>query len=235
MRCNELVSIKELSEKTMTPAKRANAKNDYFAFYIGRPLSYVLTIPFLQIGCSPNMVSFLSLFPSLIGFLILVTAKSTTEMVIGWLCFFLWNLMDGVDGNIARYTGKSSPLGALWDATSGYVAMVLTYFSMGIVAYNYTGDVIYTILGGFSAMFVIFPRLVMNKKIAMIGSKSDDLNKKENYGIARIIALNLTSISGFIQVIMLISLLYSLTDYFTIAYFIINLAIMIVSLIKLLK
>lgn len=230
-----MVSIKELCEKTMTPAKKKNAKNDYFAFYVGRPLSYVLTIPFLEVGCSPNMVSLISIFPTLLGFYILSIGESTEEMVSGWLCFFLWNLLDGVDGNIARYTGKTSALGALWDATSGYVAMVLTYFSMGIVAYNYTGEVLYTILGGFSAMFVIFPRLVMNKKIAMIGSQPDDLNKKENYGTVRIIALNLTSIAGFIQVIMLLALLYCLADFFTISYFIINLLIMIVSLIKLLK
>ena len=42
-----MITPKEIEEKTMTPAKRAMAHNDYFAFYIGRPISYLLTIPFL--------------------------------------------------------------------------------------------------------------------------------------------------------------------------------------------
>ena len=42
--------VKDLAEKTMTEEKRAQAKNDIFAFYIGRPISYVLTVPFLKMG-----------------------------------------------------------------------------------------------------------------------------------------------------------------------------------------
>ena len=44
---NNMITPKEIEQKTMSPEKRKSAKNDYFAFYIGRPLTYVLTIPFL--------------------------------------------------------------------------------------------------------------------------------------------------------------------------------------------
>ena len=43
-----MITPKDIEEKTMSPAKRAMAHNDYFAFYIGRPISYLLTIPFLM-------------------------------------------------------------------------------------------------------------------------------------------------------------------------------------------
>ena len=42
-----MITPKEIAQKTMSAEKKNSAKNDYFAFYIGRPLSYVLTIPFL--------------------------------------------------------------------------------------------------------------------------------------------------------------------------------------------
>ena len=41
-----MITPKDLENKTMSPEKRKSAKNDYFAFYVGRPLSYILTIPF---------------------------------------------------------------------------------------------------------------------------------------------------------------------------------------------
>ena len=36
-----MITPKEIEQKTMSPEKRKSAKNDYFAFYVGRPLSYI--------------------------------------------------------------------------------------------------------------------------------------------------------------------------------------------------
>lgn len=235
--------VKDLAKKTMTEEKRAQAKNDIFAFYIGRPISYVLTVPFLKIGISPNTVSFLSLFPSIIGFFLIGFGNTMTLKIVGWCMFFLWNLLDGVDGNIARYKKQFSKNGALWDATSGYVAMVLSFFSMGIGCYY--GDFtrlaiskeIYIILGGLSAILVIFPRLIMHKRISSMGEDKNvkEYKDKSSYGILKVIVLNLISISGFVQVLMLLSIIFKFMDVFTVAYFAINLLICIVSVRKLLK
>ena len=55
-----MITPKEIEQKTMSPEKRVSAKNDFFAFYVGRPISYVLTIPFLYTNISPNTVSVIS-------------------------------------------------------------------------------------------------------------------------------------------------------------------------------
>lgn len=235
--------VKDLAEKTMTEEKRAQAKNDIFAFYIGRPISYVLTVPFLKMGISPNTVSFLSLFPSIIGFFLIGFGNTMTLKIVGWCMFFLWNLLDGVDGNIARYKKQFSKNGALWDATSGYVAMVLSFYSMGIGCFY--GDFtrlaiskeICIVLGGLSAILVIFPRLIMHKRISSMGEDKNakEYKDKSSYGILKVIALNLISISGFVQVLMLLSIIFKFMDVFTVAYFVINLLICIVSVRKLLK
>lgn len=235
--------VKDLAKKTMTEEKRAQAKNDIFAFYIGRPISYVLTVPFLKMGISPNTVSFLSLFPSIIGFFLIGFGNTMTLKIVGWCMFFLWNLLDGVDGNIARYKKQFSKNGALWDATSGYVAMVLSFYSIGIGCFY--GDFtrlaiskeICIVLGGLSAILVIFPRLIMHKRISSMGEdkNSKEYKDKSSYGILKVIALNLISISGFVQVLMLLSIIFKFMDVFTVVYFVINLLICIVSVRKLLK
>ena len=98
-----MITLKEIEQNTMSPEKRKSAKNDYFAFYIGRPLSYALTIPFLYTGISPNAVSLISILPIVIGFVIMGVATDKAMMIVGWLFFFLWNLLDGVDGNIKQF------------------------------------------------------------------------------------------------------------------------------------
>lgn len=235
--------LKDLKEKTMTKEKKSQAKNDIFAFYIGRPLSYVLTIPFLKLKIKPNTVSILSILPTIVGFLLIGFGNTMTLKLLGWLFFFLWNLLDGVDGNIARYTNQFSKVGSLLDATSGYFAMIFTFLAMGTGCYygNFTilniDKALMIVLGGISACFVILPRLIMHKRITSIGedSKSKEMKDKSNYSLIKIIGLNLISVAGFIQVFMLLSIIFRIMDLFTVFYFIINVIICIGSLIKLLK
>ncbi|MDW3709245.1 CDP-alcohol phosphatidyltransferase family protein [Enterococcus faecium] len=236
-----MITVKEIEMKTMSPEKKKSAKNDYFAFYVGRPLSYALTIPFLYTNITPNTVSILSIIPLIIGSFLMYIGKEKAILIVGWLMFFLWNLLDGVDGNIARYKKQFSPMGSVYDAMSGYVAMVLSFFAWGIAASHNGGylhlviDIpadIYVILGALSGIFVIFPRFIMHKAITTLGDANsmNSVKDKSEYGFVKLVALNLTSIAGFVQVIMLFAILFNLLDVFTIGYFILNFMVMIVSL-----
>lgn len=236
-----MITPKEISEKTMTPEKRAMAHNDYFAFYIGRPLSYVLTIPFLYTNISPNTVSLISIIPLIIGFVISCVAESKMAMVICWAMFFLWNLLDGVDGNIARYKKQFSKLGSVYDAMAGYAAAVLVFMTMGILGAHSAsfllsqtilkGEII-IILGSLSASINIFPRLIMHKAISTLMDKSavKEIKDKQDFGMLKTIVLNLRSVAGGCQVLMLLAILTNTMDLFTIFYFLFNTAVMIMSL-----
>ena len=119
-----MITPKMIEERTMSSQKKKSAKNDYFAFYIGRPISYLLTIPFLYIGISPNVISLISIIPLIIGFVLIYVATNKAMLILGWFLFFLWNLLDGVDGNVARYKKLFSPLGSVYDAMSLFLGFV---------------------------------------------------------------------------------------------------------------
>ena len=235
--------IKDLADKTMTEEKRKQAKNDFFAYYIGRPLSYVLTVPFLKLKIKPNTISFISIIPVIVGFFMIGFGCDMLIKIVGWCMFFLWNLLDGVDGNVARYTKQFSKVGSLWDATSGYIAMFLTYVAMGTGCYygNFTvlsiDQALMITFGGLSGILAIFPRLVMHKRINSLGQdeSSNSMKDKNTDGFLKIVCLNLVSTAGLIQVIMLLSIIFRIMDIFTCVYFIINLLICIGSLKKLLE
>ena len=240
-----MITPAEIAKVTMTEEKKKTAKNDYFAFYVGRPLSYVLTIPFLYTDISPNAVSVLSVLPLVAGTILAYTSETLVGQIIVWLLFFLWNLLDGVDGNIARFKKQFSPMGSVYDAMSGYFAMVLTFFAAGLMAFK-TGGILDTlaineelwiILGALSGVSVIFPRLVMHKAISTLKSEESfsDVKDKSSFDLIKIIALNLSSITGGAQVLLLIAVLFGMTDLYTLLYFIFNIMVMIVSLAKILK
>ena len=155
--------------------------------------------------------------------------------------FFIWNLLDGVDGNIARYKKQFSKMGSVYDAMSGYIAMILSFFGWGVAAAHNPGlfqSIVrfpldcYVVLGALSGIFVIFPRFIMHKAITMLGDQSTmkSVKDKSEYGFVKLVALNLTSIAGFVQVLMLIAVLLNIMDLFTIGYFILNFMVMVVSL-----
>lgn len=228
---------KDIERKTMSPAKKAMAKNDYFAFYVGRPLSYLLTVPFVKTNITPNQISYLSIIPLIVGFIIMIFTTDFVVLLLAWFLFFLWNLLDGVDGNLARYREQYSKDGSVVDAMAGYVAMVLTYFGAGIVAAHLTDSDIYIILGALSGILLIFPRLVMHKYINTVAQDESvsSIKDKSDFNTIKILALNMTSITGIPQVLLLLTILTNQWVLFTLVYFTINFLLMIFSLYSLFK
>lgn len=132
-------------------------------------------------------------------------------------------------------------MGSVYDAMSGYIAMVLSFFGWGVAAAHNPGVFqnivqlpldLYIILGALSGIFVIFPRFIMHKAITTLGDQDamESVKDKSQYSFIKLVALNLTSIAGFVQVLMLIAVIFKIVDLFTIGYFILNFMVMVVSL-----
>lgn len=237
------MTFKEIYDIAVPVAKRKEEKFNVWVTIAVRPLSVLVTKPLLGSKVKPTQITAFSLLCSLAGFFVLSFTHTMPLKILGWILFFAWAVLDGVDGNYARCSNQCSQLGDLWDTTGGYAAMVLMYFACGIVAFydinlvNPVEPYWYLILGGATAVFSIFPRLVMHKKKSY-GNSSDavkELSDKKSFGLSQIVAMNLVSPSGFMQVILLVCILLHITNLFIGFYFIVNLGIMAMSLYKLLK
>lgn len=153
--------------------------------------------------------------------------------------------MDGVDGNIARYTNTTSKLGALWDDAAGYTALALMQFSMGIGVMNTVMDrsnlfvvpnYFYMVFGGLSAIFCVLERLVMHKKTIIFGiDGGKGFNDKSEFSLLKIIVFNFTSPSGFMLILMFVSILMGLIKLFVVGYFALETLIFIYTFYKLLR
>lgn len=235
--------IKKLREKTLPKDKSAEVKKDLIAYYIIRPLGDILTLPCLKIKISATQVTKISLIFVVLMF-ILFLGGTTQFYVAALMCLFIWDVLDAVDGNIARYTDTTSPLGGLWDATVGWLATFFFFMAMGIVAYreeslirlDFIPNYYYIILGVFAGFSFIFPRLVMHKKVGLFTKKDvAEVKERTNYGILKTIVFNITSVNGFAFIIFAISIFMKITNLCTILYFILDGLIGLGVLYKLLK
>lgn len=213
------MTFKEIHMLAMPEEKREEERKNIVAYYFLRPLSYIFTKPLLSTNITPNTVSFWSLLLAIFGFLIMMFGQTIGFKLIGLLFFVLWNILDCVDGNIARVKKQFSTIGKLWDAAAGYAAMSLMYFSMGICAFDPENglSVFYVILGGLSALFCLYPRLLMHFKYSE--NDKNELNDKTSYSLLKNIVFNITSPDCLVQIFMLVAILTQLEWLFTIVYF----------------
>ncbi len=236
-----MITCKEIAKKTMTEEKKEEAKHDLFSFYIGRPLTYLLTIPFLYTSITPNTVTFISIVMSIVGFVLCCFVHTKSLLLLAWFFFFMWSMFDGVDGNIARYRKQYSKLGTVYDTMGGYIAIMLMFFGAGIAAshthcyfdkFLTINKELYIILGGLSSLLDILPRLMMHYMKSTLGDINNfsRISDKKNYGLVEKIALNVTSPSGGAMILWAVGVLFNILDVFTIGYFFVNTMKMIVSL-----
>lgn len=237
------MTYKEIYDIAMPLAKRKEERLNIWVTIAVRPLSVLLIKPLINSRVKPTTITKISVLASLVGFFLLAFSQSLVHSLIGWLFFFIWAVLDGVDGNLARCTNQCSPLGDLWDTMGGYAAMVLMYFGAGIAAfhdinlYDLMDPSNYLILGGATAIMSIFPRLVMHKKKSSgIESKAvKALSDKQGFSLSKVIGMNLVSPSGALQLVLLAAILSHTLNFFIVLYSLINFAIMMVSLKSLLK
>lgn len=237
------MTLKEIYNVCVPPAKAKTDKLIPWLYFVVRPLSILFTKPILKTPISPVQVTFVSMLATLVGFALLGFGKSVEVRVYGWIGFFVWAVLDCVDGNVARCKGLASERGALWDATGGYMALSLLFFAVGIAAFNDTNIVefmdkhLYIVIGGLTSLMSLFPRLVMQKKKASeSGAEAvKAVGDKASFSLPKIIALNLESAIGLMQIVVLLGVIFHFLNIFIACYFILNLIIMVYSLYTLLK
>ena len=173
-----MIKYKDLVSKTMPPEKRKKASRCIVGHYLVRPISNVISIPLIEWKINPTLITKISgIFPivACYGFCFV---DDPVGFWIGWLSILIWNILDGVDGNIARFNDQCSKYGELWDATVGWIATIAFYMGIGFTAYKNPGFVLdkasfpsyyYLLMAFVSSMAWIFPRLVMQKKSVLFG------------------------------------------------------------------
>lgn len=237
-----MITPKQIEEKTMSPAKRAEAKNSIWGFYVGRPITYVLTIPFLYTNISPNVITIISIVFVLLAYICFALAETVGMGLLGLLFLFLWSMFDGIDGNVARYKNKKSKSGDILDTLGGYLAISVVFLGMGSMAYHdplsntFLSREFAIEMAGISTAISLIPRILMHRQAAKEKNNStESIQDKSQYGILKIIALNICDPAGFQEHLILLAILLHLEMEFTLCYLLLNSAVMVYSIFTMTK
>lgn len=163
---------------TMPEWKRK--KDPIIARLFHRPMSYVFSSLFCEVGLTPNQVSFISL---IISFLTCGCFLLQNKMwyIVGAILMNFWSITDSADGNMARSVG-GKPYGDFIDATSSYAMVGFLFPALGWAVYKDGGLLIsrgaawIILIGAYTSICDTMARLFFQK----MKNNTFEIQNKEN-------------------------------------------------------
>lgn len=118
---------------------RPRELQDPLNFYLYHPLAWQLARLLAPTPITPNMVSVVGA-----GFVV-AAALAYTQLTwpvaaaLGMALHMTWHVVDGADGDLARLTGRSSPIGEMVDGLCDYLSHIALYLILAAVLAAGTG------------------------------------------------------------------------------------------------
>jgi phosphatidylglycerophosphate synthase len=126
-------------QRAQTRPQRPRELQDPFNHYFYHPLAWQLAKRLAHTPITPNMVSvFGGSMVAAAGFAYVGLAWPLGA-VLGMALHMGWHVLDGADGDLARLTGRSSPIGEMVDGLCDYLSHIVLYFLLGWMLWQGTG------------------------------------------------------------------------------------------------
>jgi phosphatidylglycerophosphate synthase len=129
--------------------KRPRELEDRLNFHIYHPLAWRLAKVLSHTPVTPNLVS-------VFGALLVVAAGIAYAQpgglvypwsaALGMVLHMSWHVVDGADGDLARLTGKASPVGEMVDGICDYGSHIVLYFILAFLLQGQIGWIAWPIM-----------------------------------------------------------------------------------------
>ena len=121
-----------MSDKSFEASLKSIETENLIDLYFYRPIGYRLARMLQHTGVTPNMVTILSIFVGAgTGYLFYFTGRPEYT-VAGILLLIAANILDCVDGQLARLTGIKSEIGRILDGMAGDIWFTLIYVGLAL-------------------------------------------------------------------------------------------------------
>lgn len=119
---------KEKKNDYLSSLKALETEN-YLDRVFYRPLGYKIAKALQHTGVTPNAVTILSIFVGIVAGIVWWFPYDLTLAFVGVLSLILANILDCVDGQLARLTGIKSEVGRILDGFAGDLWFLLIYIA----------------------------------------------------------------------------------------------------------
>lgn len=113
------------------PAQRPRELEDALNFHVYHPLAWRLAQVLARTPLTPNVVSVLGA-GCVVGAAIAYSQSWwPVSALLGMMLHMSWHVVDGADGDLARITGRASPVGEMVDGICDYTGHIILYLVLG--------------------------------------------------------------------------------------------------------
>jgi phosphatidylglycerophosphate synthase len=132
-----------LNHRDRTPPQRPmrpRELQDGLNHYLYHPLAWRLARALSRTPVTPNTVSIAGACCVVAAGLVYAQPWYPLSALFGLLLHMAWHVVDGADGDLARLTGRSSPVGEMVDGLCDYISHIILYFILGWLLWRQDGD-----------------------------------------------------------------------------------------------
>jgi phosphatidylglycerophosphate synthase len=106
---------------------RPRELQDPLNYYLYHPLAWQLARGLARTPITPNMVSVLGAIIVVAAALAYTQLSWPVSAALGMALHMSWHVIDGADGDLARLTGRTSPIGEMVDGLCDYLSHIVLY------------------------------------------------------------------------------------------------------------
>ena len=120
--------------------ERPRELQDPLNYYLYHPLAWQLARLLARTPLTPNMVSVVGAAMVVAASLAYTQLAWPVSAALGMALHMGWHVVDGADGDLARLTGRSSPIGEMVDGLCDYVSHAVLYVMLAFWLQAHGGD-----------------------------------------------------------------------------------------------
>jgi CDP-diacylglycerol--serine O-phosphatidyltransferase len=135
-------------DSLISTAARPAQIEDPGNLWLVHPLADRLLAPALRLDIHPNTVSFAGMGCGALAGLCYWHWQQPMFVAIGFLAMVAWHIMDGLDGKLARASGKASPLGRVIDGLCDYFVFILVLVPLALSLPDWQGALMLALASG---------------------------------------------------------------------------------------
>ena len=127
---------------------RPRELEDGLNYYLYHPLAWRLALGLAKTPITPNAVSVVGALHVVAAGVAYATLPWPVGPGVGMALHMAWHVWDGADGDLARITGKASPIGEMVDGICDYASHVVLYLILGWLLHFQIGGWAYVLMWG---------------------------------------------------------------------------------------
>jgi phosphatidylglycerophosphate synthase len=149
---NQKMTQKQTAMAGHAPIRRTTEIEEITNLYLIHPLASRLVPIFAQLHVTPNAVSIVGMLFGILSAFAYYRYWDPRFAIAGFALMIAWHVMDGADGQLARYTQSYSYFGKMLDGIADNVTFAAVYAALAVTASRRHGNWVYALVA-ISAVF----------------------------------------------------------------------------------